>query len=295
MQNQPVISELQQTVGPSETVNVSQQERVISMIAAPVLAVVGLKRGGFTGFLLGLIAAELAYRGTTGHSPVYRALGINTAVASQHRYADISVPHKQGIHLERSIYIARPKGELFSFWRNLSNLPRFMPALEVVRELSDTQSHWVAKGPLGFTRVSWDAEIVNEVPNEVIGWRSVEGSMVANAGSVRFESTPDNLGTMVHVEMEYVLPAGLIGKLIAASAGASPEHKVEESLQSFKILMETGELPHKKRVSLQPFSGGKNPEVLPNEQRRREVERRSDQVQMASEDSFPASDPPASW
>lgn len=287
MQNESVLPGTQQSIGPSETINVSQQERVISIIAAPVLAVVGVKRGGFTGFLLGLIAAELTYRGATGHSPLYRVLGINTAVATQHRYADISVPHEQGIHLKKSIYIARPKTELYSFWRNFSNLPRFMPALEVVRELTDIRSHWVARGPLGITRVTWDAEIVNEVPNEVIGWRSVEGSMVANAGSVRFETTPDNLGTMVHVEMEYVLPAGLVGKLIAAGFSAAPEQKVLESLECFKGLMETGEVPGKKKASLQP--------AKLDEQRRREVERRSDRVQMTSEDSFPASDPPASW
>src|SRR5690242_20424822 len=188
MQNYNDISEMEQTHGPASTINVGREERIISAVAAPLVAYLALRRGGLTGFLLSVVAGELSYRSLTGQSPLYRALGMNTAVA--HHNADISVPHEQGIHIEKSVHIARPRTELYAFWRNLSNLPRFMPYLERIQELGDRYSHWTAAGPLGLIRYHWDAEIINEIKDELIAWRTVDGSQIAHAGAVRFENTP---------------------------------------------------------------------------------------------------------
>jgi uncharacterized membrane protein len=295
MQNEHELLEIHQLEGTATTVNVSEHERLLSAIAAPILAYTGIKRGGFTGFLMGVASAELVYRSLTGHSPLYHALGVNTAVA--HHDAAVSVPHEQGIHIEKSVYIARPRSELYAFWRNLSNLPRFMPYLEKARELGETYSHWIATGPIGLMRYHWDAEIINDVKNEMIAWRTVEGSQIAHAGSVRFEPTPNNLGTIVNLELEYIAPGGKLAALLASLIGASPEQQVSQAMDSFVTLMETGKLPNQKggKLSILPFGAAKPEKVLKNAARRREVERRADYVQMTSEDSFPASDPPASW
>ena len=77
--------------------------------------------------------------------------------------------------------------DVYAFWRTLDNLPRVMEHLESVTVLDGRRSRWVAAAPLG-TTVEWDAEIINEVPDKVIGWRSVPGSTVATAGSVNFEA-----------------------------------------------------------------------------------------------------------
>ena len=111
-----------------------------------------------------------------------------------------SIGRGEGIRVEQAVTINRPREEIFRFWRNFENLPRFMDHLESVRVLNDRQSHWVAKGPAG-VNVEWDAEIVNDIPNEVIGWRSLEGSDVDNGGSVRFEPS-GNGGTMVRISMQ---------------------------------------------------------------------------------------------
>lgn len=295
MQNEMSLSELRYSDGPSSTVNISQMERIASTVAAPLLAYVGVKRGGITGMVLGVIAAEMVYRGATGHSPLYQAIGMNTAVA--HPNANVSVPHEQGMHVEQSIYVARPRSELYDFWRNLSNLPRFIPYLKSVDELGERYSHWVANGPFGLIQLKWDAEIINEIEDEVIAWRTLPGSMLAHAGSVRFEPSPDNLGTIVRAEIEYAMPGGELGHKIAEFLGAGPDAEIMESLECFRTLMETGKISRGTKPSRLPFGGKQEkPAVTPTgEPRRREIERRSDFVQMTSEDSFPASDPPASW
>jgi len=286
---------IESSYGASSTVNVSQPERIISAVAAPLLAYVGARRGGLSGVVLGAIAAELAYRGVTGHSPIYAALGVNTAVSDPN--AQISVPHEQGIHIEQSVYVARPRSELFTFWRNLSNLPRVIHSLKSVQDLGHGYSHWVAMGPIGLIPFQWDAEIVNEQKDEVIAWRTLPGSFIAHAGSVRFEATPDALGTTVHIDVEYAAPGGQVGHMLASVLDNGPEQQLSESLEGFKTLMETGKLPTRKSKLERLKMGSSKSDVahLPVEARRTNIERRADPVQMASEDSFPASDPPGGW
>ena len=150
----------------------------------------------------------------------------------------------KGIRVEESIRIDRPVEDLYRFWRNLSELPRFMSHLERVDELGGNQSHWVAKGPAGM-RVEWDAEIINEVPNKVIGWRSLPESELVTAGSVTFDPTPDGTGTRLTVHLQYAPPAGAIGKAIAQLFGAEPSQAIGDDLKRLKTLLETrAPVPH---------------------------------------------------
>lgn len=141
----------------------------------------------------------------------------------------------------QAITINRPREEIYGFWRNFENLPRFMYHLESVRVLEDNRSHWVAKGPGGKT-VEWDAEIVEETPNESISWRSLEGADVDNAGTVRFETAPGGRGTIIRVDLEYRPPAGRLGAMVAKLLGRSPEKQVKMDLLRLKQMMETGEI-----------------------------------------------------
>lgn len=227
--------------GPSSTVNVGREERVGSLAGGAVLMLAALSRRDQVGGLLGVFGALLLYRGLTGHSFLYQLLGQNTAVRAGDR-PQVSVPHKQGVRVEKSFTVDRPVEEVYAFWRDFENLPRFMQHLESVEVKDDKRSHWVAKAPAGMS-VEWDAEIVNEVPNEVIGWRSVESSQVANAGSVRFREAPGGRGTYVDVDMEYVPPADVVGNLIARLFGEAPDVQVESDLRRFKQIMEAGEVP----------------------------------------------------
>jgi uncharacterized membrane protein len=145
------------------------------------------------------------------------------------------------VHLRESVTINRSPGELYQFWRNFENLPRFMNHLHEVQQTSNDQSRWIVSGPLG-TRLEWTAEIINETPNKLIAWRSLEGGDVDSAGTVRFETTPDGRGTIVKVEMEYRPPAGKLGAAVAKFLGAGAAKQVAVDLHRFKQLMETGEV-----------------------------------------------------
>jgi uncharacterized membrane protein len=143
----------------------------------------------------------------------------------------------------QAVTVDRPPDELYRFWHNFENLPRFMENLESVRVTGDRRSHWVAKGPAG-TTVEWDAETIEDRPNELIAWRSLEGSEVENSGTVRFKPAPGNRGTEVHVELEYNPPGGLLGAGVARIFGSAPEQLIKGDLYRFKQLMETGEVVH---------------------------------------------------
>jgi uncharacterized membrane protein len=223
-------------------VNVNEIERWASTIGGGALAVYGVTRlaqGNWLGAVLGLVGGCLIYRGTTGHCSMYEALGISTAEESKN--PNISVPAHRGVKVEQSVTVNKSPEEVYRFWRNFENLPRFMDHLESVSVEGSGRSHWVAKAPAG-TTVEWDAEVYNEKENELIAWRSLEGADVDNAGSVRFEPTADGRGTVVRVSLKYDPPGGVIGSTFAKLFGEEPSQQIEEDLRRFKQVMEAGEV-----------------------------------------------------
>lgn len=108
-------------------------------------------------------------------------------------------------HITKSITVKRQRQEVFGFWRNLENLPRFMYHLQEVTTTDNTRSHWVTKGPAG-SQYEWDAEIVDERPGELISWKTVEGSDVEHVGAIRFADAPADRGTEVRVDLGYDAP-----------------------------------------------------------------------------------------
>src|SRR5688500_2573529 len=145
------------------------------------------------------------------------------------------------MHVKKTIPILRTPEELYSFWHNLENLPRFMHHLESVRMLDARRSHWKAIGP-GGKSVEWDAEVTQDRPNELIAWRSLNGADVDNSGSVRFVLAPGGRGTEVHVDLDYSPPGGVLSAALAKLTGREPAQQVEAELRAFKQVMETGEV-----------------------------------------------------
>jgi uncharacterized membrane protein len=146
----------------------------------------------------------------------------------------------RGIHVEVAQTINRPASDLYGFWRNFENLPKIMNHLESVTKLDEQRSRWVAKGPAG-QNVQWDAEVINDEPDRLIAWRSLGGSTVDNAGSVRFIEQGEGK-TDVQVTIDYIPPAGKVGSWVAWLFGQEPKQQIEADLQNFKQMMELGEL-----------------------------------------------------
>jgi uncharacterized membrane protein len=178
--------------------------------------------------VLGVAAADLA-----------AAMQLTAAggSATGTRPADRSIP------AERAITVWKPQAEVYAFWRDFAHFPHFMTHLESVEEIGGGRSRWTAKGPAGRS-VSWEAEIVEERPNEVISWRSIEGADVWNAGVVEFAPTPDGEGTEVKVHIHYRPPAGVVGMTIARLFGEDPNQSLREDMRRFKQIMEVGEAVH---------------------------------------------------
>ncbi|HSL43651.1 MAG TPA: SRPBCC family protein [Anaerolineales bacterium] len=262
----------------SSRVNVGRVERGLSLATGAALLAYTLVRhpDAKLGVPLGLNAGYMIYRGATGHCVFYQMLDINRAEANGH----------EGILVERSVTVNRSRAELFQMWRDFENLPRFMQHLESVQveDKDNGRSHWVAKGPLG-KNIQWDSEVIEERENELLVWKSLPGSMVESMGRVEFVDAPVGRGTIVHVSMQYNPPAGSLGAAFAKLFGEEPGTQVKEDLRHFKQIMETGEIP-----TVEGQSSGRH--IATEETTMRSKRRRRDVVQRASEDSFPASDPP---
>jgi uncharacterized membrane protein len=226
----------------TSSINVADVERWASAIGGAALTAFGIKQlkdRSPAGAALTAAGSALMYRGATGYCPVYAAAGITTADDSDGTRAALA--GSRGVHVEEVVTINAPADQLFRFWRNFEQLPRFMDHLVSVRQLDDRRSHWVAKAP-GRRTVEWDAEIVNEIPSELIGWRTLERADVVSAGSVRFTPAFGGRGTEVHVRLQYDPPAGRIGASVAWLVGHEPSQVIREDLRRFKQLMETGEV-----------------------------------------------------
>jgi uncharacterized membrane protein len=235
-----------------ERINIGRVERWLSMVAGGALAAYALKRREVPGGAAAIAGAALLYRGATGHCDIYQALGINHAdfmmarekgtgvIADRGSDTRAQLGGLRGIHVEESVTINRPLSELYRFWRNFENLPQFMQHLESVSMREEGISHWVAKGPARMP-VEWDARIINEVENKVIGWQSLEGSTISTAGSVNFDEDPH--GTRVTVHLQYNPPGGKLGAGVAKMFGEEPNQTIREDLRRLKQLMEAGEIP----------------------------------------------------
>jgi uncharacterized membrane protein len=139
------------------------------------------------------------------------------------------------------VTINRSKQEVYAFWRDFTNVPQFMMHVQQVVTTGDRRSHWVVAAPAG-QQVEWDAEIVEDRPNEVIAWRSLEGSDVRHDGSVSFTTAPADRGTEVQVTLRYDPPGGAAGSALATLFGEEPAQQLKDDLRRFKQVMETGEV-----------------------------------------------------
>jgi uncharacterized membrane protein len=183
-----------------------------------------------------------------------------------------TLPYGYGIKMKKAVTIAVPPEKLYGYWRSLDHLPRLFNNVLSAEPIDHSRSHWILRVPGGVS-LEWDAEITVDRKNEMIGWRSLDGADIDNAGYVRFERATGGRGTVVRVALQYNPPAGRIGAALSTLLGEKPSSQIEEALRKFKQLMEAGEIPiaadeRKPFHSLEP-------------------------VETASEDSFPASDAPA--
>ena len=220
------------------SINVGNAERWASGVGGSLLVAYGLSKRSLPGVALALLGGSLLYRGVSGHCGAYQALKIDTA----DKDSSASSEHVHHGRLIKHVAIVdRPAQELYDYWKNVENAPKFMTNINKVMRTGANTSHWVSAGPFGKT-FEWDSEVINDVPGHLIAWKSLPGSDVIQAGAVRFEPATGGRGTQVTLEINYEPPAGALGVAVAKLIGQDPDGMTKENLRHFKQLMETGEL-----------------------------------------------------
>lgn len=192
----------------------------ISLLGGSGLALFGLTRKSLPGAALAAGGGYLVFRGVR----------------------DLRNGAPQTIEVEKSLTVLKSPEELYRFWRDFENLPRFMRHLRQVQRIDDRRWRWTTHGPLNMT-LSWEAEITHETPNQFIAWRSLPNSEVENMGSISFTPAPPGRGTEIRVSLAYNPPGGRLGHTFATIFGRDAEQQVLEDLRRFKALMECGEIP----------------------------------------------------
>lgn len=147
---------------------------------------------------------------------------------------------ERGIVVQKTLQVGAPVEQVFAFWTDYKNFPRFMHHVREVH-LHDEVSHWVVAGPAGVP-VQWNARLVQIEPNLLLRWRSTDDSAVKHEGSVHF--APNGAGTRLTVHLRYVPPGGAFGHAIAALFGADPKSEMDADLLRMKSMIETGRPAH---------------------------------------------------
>lgn len=220
---------------PPYTRNVGSWERLLSVGGGLGLIAAGLHRRGFTGVFLAGLGAGLIGRGASGYCPVYDKTGISTTPSQR-----AGVPDNLGVKVEQSLLLNLPREGLFRFFRDFTNIPRFMKRIEQVDVIDNERSHWIARLDDGRS-LEWDVRIINEHPNELIAWESLPGAPVETAGSLRFTPAPVEFGegTEVRIVLAYNIPGNLFQNLRMRLFGAQDEAPfLQEDLLNLKLFLE---------------------------------------------------------
>jgi uncharacterized membrane protein len=218
------------------SMSVADAESWLALGMGALLLMVGASRRSTLGACLAASSAPLLYRGVTGRWPDV----VNGYIQSDGTKAALA--GDRGVHVRESVRLEAPVADVYRFWRRLGNLPQFMSHLNRVTESPDGTSQWLAAGPVGLS-VEWKAEIINDIENTLLAWRSLPGSDVVTAGSVNFAATRGGRGTQVDVNLQYAPPAGRAGAFVASLFGREPSQTVREDLRHFRELIEAGETP----------------------------------------------------
>lgn len=149
---------------------------------------------------------------------------------------------RRAVDIQKTIHIGAPVSTVWDFWRNFANFPHFMKHVREVRATElEGRSHWIVAGPRQVP-IEFDAVLTENVPEQLLAWKTVEGSSVAHAGVVYFE--PDQFGgTRLHIRFSYHPPGGVIGHALATLLGDDPKTKMDDDLARMKTLIETGNPP----------------------------------------------------
>jgi uncharacterized membrane protein len=219
-----------------EKKNVGTTDRIVSAAAGILLGYYGIrnfKRTGYSSLLLP--ASYLLLRGANGYCSLYNLAGYSTAEGAK------------PFEFEKTITIHRNKVEVYNFWRRLENLPLIMKHIKNVEKIAEGKYRWEAE--FGSQTFQWNADIIEDIPNERISWTTVDASDVRNSGTVEFYDAPKNKGTELRVYMHYSPAKSKLGRVVAGFLDPVFSQMVKDDLKRFKHMMESEEYAYEKPSS----------------------------------------------
>jgi uncharacterized membrane protein len=199
--------------------------RVAAGAAGTLMAVQGARRRSPAGVATALVGAGLVARSVT-NTPLRRLVGLGAG--------------RSAVDIQKAIHIDAPVSRVFDVWNAYENFPEFMAHVREVRMIAPDRSRWTVAGPGGLP-IEWEAETTEFVPERVLAWETVPGSVIQHAGSVRFDE--ENGGTRVTIRMSYNPGTGAIGHALAELLGTDPKTRMDQDLVMMKTFIESGRQP----------------------------------------------------
>jgi uncharacterized membrane protein len=139
--------------------------------------------------------------------------------------------------VEARAVIRKPRAEVFGFYRDFRNLPRFLGDVMAVEQVDPTASRWTVQGPLG-VRLAWTVRVTEERTNELISYETVSLPLLRTYWEIHFAPGPQDGETEVREVMK--APLGGLGRAVLAVIRKCPDKEVAADLNRLKELMETG-------------------------------------------------------
>ena len=171
------------------------------------------------------LGSTMLLRGVAGYCPVYDAVDT------------LKNGKVQNVNIRINNVINKPVSEVYAFWRDLENLPKFMYHLESVKSLNNRISQWTAKVPGGISELTWRAEIIKDEKDKLLCWHSLPDSSVENAGKVIFKSK--GKATELDITISYRAPLGKVGEIAAQVFNPFFEKKIRDDIDNLKTYLES--------------------------------------------------------
>ncbi|NJK94620.1 MAG: DUF2892 domain-containing protein [Bacteroidales bacterium] len=208
--------------------NVGTTDRIFSSAAGILLGYTGIRNFKRGGFALLLPAGYLLIRGTRGYCQFYNMAGFST------------IPNSEPFEFNKSLTIHRNRIEVYNFWRRLENLPLIMKHIKNVEKVTEGKYYWEAE--FNNRTFKWNAEVIEDMPNERISWTTTDASDIRNTGTVEFYDAPRNKGTVMRVTMVYTPERTRVGKMIARFLDPFFSQMIKDDLKRFKHMMESDDI-----------------------------------------------------
>lgn len=215
--------------------------RGLPVAAGTLLLAFGLKERGLLGCVAAVAGGALVTAGFWGVTDEIEDESDAPRAGEAEKQLAAAQGWKSAAVVSRAVSINRPRAELYAFWRDFANLPRFMENVKSIEALDDTRSRWTVAAPAG-QEVTWVAVVTEDRTGERIAWEAAPGSQIRNAGWVEFADGPDGRGTEVRAVIAYEPPAGQAGRVVAKLLQREPQVQARRDLRRFKQIMEAGEI-----------------------------------------------------